>query len=217
MAYAFGQSGSREAIGGDDQGGVEDETDPASATGEDQREHDNAGEASEVSNGEQTLRSFQNCVGELGQAAQSQTEPELRAGGEAINAQAKPLSPCPTVQESGQMRRHLNTLLGRVIRDNQRKCTEPDSKLKEELKQAQRIYDQQRKDKGKVYSVHAPEVECISKGKAQKRYEYGVKVSVGTSSRGGWNVAAQAHSGNPYDGRTLKETLEQVRRMVGKK
>ena len=60
-------------------------------------------------------------------------------------------------------------------------------------------------------------MECISKGKAHKRYEFGVKVSVGTSSRGGWHVAAQAHPGNPYDGHTLKETLEQVRRMVGEK
>ena len=79
-------------------------------------------------------------------------------------------------------------MLGRVIRDIQRKCPEPYPKLKEELKQAQRIYDQQRKDKGKVYSVHAPEVERISKGKAHKRYEFGVKVSVGTSSRGGWHM-----------------------------
>ena len=120
-------------------------------------------------------------------------------------------------KRAGKCGRHLKTLLGRVIRDIQRKCPEPDPKLKEELKQAQRIYDQQRKDKGKVYSVHAPEVECISKGKAHKRYEFGVKVSVGTSSRGGWHVAAQAHPGNPYDGHTLKETLEQVRRMVGGK
>ena len=112
MAYAFGQSGSREAIGGDDQGRVEDETDPASATGEDQRGHDGAGEAREVSNGQQTLRSSQNGVGELGQAAQAQTEAELRAGGEAINAQAKPLRPCPTVQESGQMREASQDLVG---------------------------------------------------------------------------------------------------------
>ena len=90
-------------------------------------------------------------------------------------------------------------------------CQEPDPKLNEELKQPQRIYYQQRKDKGKVYNVHAPEVECISKGKAHKRYEFGVKVSVRTSSREGWHVAAQAHPGNPYDGHTLKVTLEQVR------
>ena len=102
-----------------------------------------------------------------------------------------------------------------MIRDIQRKSHKADKELSQHLKQAQRIYEQQRKDKGKVYSVHALEVECISKGKAHKRYEFGVKVSVGTSSRGGWHVAAQAHPGNPYDGHTLKETLEQVRRMVG--
>ena len=112
MAYALGESGSREALGGDDQGGVEDETDPASATGEDQRGHDGAGEAREVSNGEQTLRSIQNGIGELGQAAQPETEAELRAGGEAINAQAKPLRPCPTVQESGQMREASQDFIG---------------------------------------------------------------------------------------------------------
>jgi len=114
-------------------------------------------------------------------------------------------------KRAGKYGRHLKTLLGRVIRDIQRKCQEPDPKLKEELKQAQKIYYQQRKDKGKVYNVHAPEVECISKGKAHKRYEFSVKVSVRTSSREGWHVAAQAHPGNPYDGHTLKVTLEQVR------
>jgi IS5 family transposase len=118
-------------------------------------------------------------------------------------------------KRAGKCTKKLKTFLGRVIRDIQRKSHEADKELSQHLKQAQRIYEQQRKDKGKVYSVHAPEVECISKGKAHKRYEFGVKVSVGTSSRGGWHVAAQAHPGNPYDGHTLKETLEQVRRMVG--
>jgi len=104
MAHALGQSGSREAIGGDAQGGAENETDPASATGEDQRGHNGAGEAREVSNRQQALRSSQREAGKLGQAAQAQTEAELRAGGEAVNAQTKPLRPCSTVQESGQMR-----------------------------------------------------------------------------------------------------------------
>ena len=48
-------------------------------------------------------------------------------------------------------------------------------------------------------------MECISKGKAHKRYEFGVKMSVGTSSRGGWHLAAQTHTDNPYDAHTLKE------------
>mgnify|MGYP005647267099 CR=1 FL=1 len=57
-------------------------------------------------------------------------------------------------KRAGKYGRHLKTLLGRVIRDIQRKCQEPDPKLKEELKQAKRIYYQQRKDKSKVYNVH---------------------------------------------------------------
>jgi len=101
IAYALGQSWSREVVVGDTQCRVEAETGPASATGEDQRGHDGAGEAREVSNRQQTLRSSQNGVGELGQAAQAQTEAELRAGGEVINAQA-------SSEDSGYIRWMLN-------------------------------------------------------------------------------------------------------------
>jgi IS5 family transposase len=58
-------------------------------------------------------------------------------------------------------------------------------------------------------------VECISKGKAHKRYEFGCKVSVAATSRGGWFVGAMAVHGNPYDGHTLKDALEQVQRVAG--
>ncbi len=109
--------------------------------------------------------------------------------------------------------RKLKTYLGRVIRDIERKCDTPDLELKELLEVGKRIYLQERHDKNKVYSVHAPEVECISKGKAHKRYEFGCKVSVAATSRGGWIVGAKAFHGNPYDGHTLTETLEQVERI----
>ena len=65
-----------------------------------------------------------------------------------------------------------------------------------------------------MYSVHAPEVECISKGKAHKRYEFGCKVSVAATSKGGWFVGAMAAHGNPYDGHTLSDALEQVERIA---
>jgi transposase, IS5 family len=68
----------------------------------------------------------------------------------------------------------------------------------------------------KIYSVHEPLVECISKGKAHKRYEFGCKVSVAATSRGGWFVGTQALQGNPYDGHTLKGALEQVQRIAGR-
>jgi IS5 family transposase len=112
--------------------------------------------------------------------------------------------------------RKLRTYLGRVIRDIERKCLEPDSKLDQLLDISTRILKQQRHDKNIMYSVHAPEVECISKGKAHKRYEFGCKVSVAATSKGGWFVGAMAVHGNPYDGHTLSKTLKQVQRIASK-
>lgn len=114
----------------------------------------------------------------------------------------------------------LKTILGRVIRDIERKLpeTEHESKnarLRKVLEIAKNILTQQRHDKHKTYSVHEPHVECISKGKAHKRYEFGVKVAVATTSRGGWFLASDACHGNPYDGHTLSATLDQVARVAG--
>ena len=110
--------------------------------------------------------------------------------------------------------RTLKTYLGRVIRDIERKCPHPDKELQSLLDIAARIFHQQRQDKNKIYSVHEPAVECISKGKAHKRYEFGCKVSVAATSRGGWFVGAKALHGNPYDGHTLKDALKQIERIV---
>ena len=110
--------------------------------------------------------------------------------------------------------RKLRTYLGRVIRDIERKCPNPHEDLRSLLETSKRIFSQQRKDKNKVYSVHEPAVECISKGKAHKRYEFGAKVSVATTSRGSWFVGAQVFHGNPYDGHTLSKTLAQVTKLV---
>ena len=107
----------------------------------------------------------------------------------------------------------LRTYLGRVIRDIERNCATPDESLNSLLTVSRRIFTQQRHDKHKVYSVHEPDVACISKGKAHKRYEFGCKVSVAATSRGGWFVGTLAFSGNPYDGHTLADTLKQVTRL----
>ncbi len=109
--------------------------------------------------------------------------------------------------------RKLRTILGRVIRDIERKHPHPNEPLQELLGISKHIQQQERKDTGKVYSVHTPEVECISKGKAHKRYEFGCKVSVAATSKGGWFVGAQALHGNPYDGHTLSGALEQIARI----
>lgn len=110
----------------------------------------------------------------------------------------------------------LRTYLGRVMRDIERKAPQRDERLVELLAVSRRIHEQQREDRGKVYSVHAPEVECISKGKAHKRYEFGCKVSLAATSRGSWFVGARALHGNPYDGHTLAGAMEQVVRIMGR-
>jgi len=73
-----------------------------------------------------------------------------------------------------------------------------------------RLLAQKPKDRRKLYSLHEPAVDCISKGKAHKRYEFGTKVSVATTTEGGFVVGMRSLPGNPYDGHTLHEALEQV-------
>lgn len=119
------------------------------------------------------------------------------------------------MKRSKKCTRSLRTILGRVVRDIERKMPKPDEELKELLKICTQILSQERESKNKVYSVHEPHTECISKGKAHKRYEFGCKVSVATTSRGCWFVGAKAFHGNPYDGHTLSEALEQVVSFTG--
>jgi len=113
--------------------------------------------------------------------------------------------------------RKLKTQLGRVMREIERQVTEPTEKLAKLLETARRIHAQQRHDKNKVYSVHESEVECIAKGKAGKPYEFGNKVSVAVTSRGGWLVGAKSFTTNPYDGHTLAAQMKQVKSMIGER
>ncbi len=111
--------------------------------------------------------------------------------------------------------RKLKNMLGCVIRDIQRKCSNPEGLLAKVLNIAKAIFNQQRNDKNKVYSVHAPEVECIAKGKVHKKYEFGCKVSMVSSSKDNWILAIDAIHGNPFDGHTLKDALCQVKQITG--
>lgn len=110
--------------------------------------------------------------------------------------------------------KRLRLYLGRVIREIRRKCPEPGAPLKLLLERAQRILEQQRHETKKLYSVHAPEVECIAKGKAHKPYEFGCKVAVVTTSKTNWVVGIDAVHENPYDGATLSPALKQVERVT---
>jgi hypothetical protein len=66
-----------------------------------------------------------------------------------------------------------------------------------------RLLAHQKTGHAKLYALHAPEVECLAKGKAHKRYEFGVKVSVAVTNREGLVLGMRALPGNPYDGHTL--------------
>lgn len=117
-----------------------------------------------------------------------------------------------------RMRRQLKKLrtwLGRVIRDVRRKVPQPDTALAELLQLCDRLHAQQPTDKKKLYSLHEPDVMCISKGKARQRYEFGQKVSVTTSNRGNWIVGVDLCKANPYDGHTLAQAIATVERTAG--
>src|SRR5215471_14514952 len=119
--------------------------------------------------------------------------------------------------------RQLRTYLGRIIRDVGRKIS-GDGTLETvfamELMRARQVREQQPRQRGhKIYSLHAPEVECIAKGKAHRPYEFGVKVSVATPlkhSKGGQFVAhVKALPGNPYDGHTLETVIPEMQQQIG--
>jgi len=119
----------------------------------------------------------------------------------------------------------LKTYLGRIIRDIARKSEAnasmlSDSALARMLLLARRVLDQKQHQRGpKVYSLHAPEVECIGKGKAHRPYEFGVKVSVATTlahAKGGQFVThTKALPGNPYDGHTLETVIPEMEALIG--
>ena len=115
----------------------------------------------------------------------------------------------------------LKVYLGRVLRDIERKLETVAPAQRETLEgllmQARRLLKQQRKDRNKLYSIHAPEVECLAKGKTHKRYEFGVKVSVATSTKDNFVLGMQSLPGNPYDGHTLHGALDQVEYMTGQR
>jgi IS5 family transposase len=121
------------------------------------------------------------------------------------------------------MRKVLRTLkgyTGRVLRDIGRKLGAlPQRGLRTRIEQRMalvtRLLQQTPKSPGKIYALHEPEVDCISKGKARVRYEFDCKVSIATTLAGGFVVGMRSMPGNPYDGHTLPEALQQVETLTG--
>jgi len=119
----------------------------------------------------------------------------------------------------------LKTYLGRIIRDIGRKLGGNADLLggivlERMLARARQVLEQKQHQRGpKLYSLHAPEVECIGKGKAHRPYEFGVKVSVATTlahACGGQFVThVKALPGNPYDGHTLATVIPEMEALIG--
>ncbi len=121
-----------------------------------------------------------------------------------------------------RMRRAIErqrTIVGRLHREIDRKASAIGQAVREALgetlNKARRIVGQSGQRKAadgqpKLYAWHAPEVDCISKGKAKTPYEFGVKVGIASTLKGNLIVGARAFHGNPYDGHTLREQLEQA-------
>ena len=126
-------------------------------------------------------------------------------------------------KRAGRQLRKLKTFLGRVIRDIRRKIKGDESLQAAFLRPlwlAERVRTQKTRDPSpKVYSLHAPEVECIGKGKAHKPYEFGIKASIATTlkhSRGGqFALHAKALPGRPYDGHTLESVIPDIEALTG--
>lgn len=111
--------------------------------------------------------------------------------------------------------KRLQTIAGTLVRELQRKL--PEFVLAEEARNFElydRVIHQQKHDKNKIYSLHEPHVYCVGKGKVHKRYEFGVKASIAKTKKSNLIVGAIAFSENLYDGHTLPNVLDQVKRVA---
>lgn len=128
-------------------------------------------------------------------------------------------------REAERVVRRMRTWLGRLARDLARKIDTASAAVRaafvQPLDLIARLLRQRREDRGreKIYALHAPEVECIGKGKARTRFEFGCKVSLATTNRpapgGQFVLGARTLPGNPFDGHTLADQISQTERITG--
>jgi IS5 family transposase len=114
--------------------------------------------------------------------------------------------------------RRLKTIAGALVRELKRKLpTQVLKRHEEQFSLFERVVNQNRQDKNKIYSLHQPQVLCIAKGKAHKKYEFGSKVCLGVTKISGIFVAVKSFSKNLYDGDTLEDTIKQMVRVLNYK
>lgn len=138
------------------------------------------------------------------------------AEGKTLRRQAGGYAHAKQFKRLRRVVKRQRTILGILIREVTRKqslvpgSASAVAALGVWLERAERIRTQRPKDKNKLYALHAPEAECIGKGKARRPYEFGVKVSVAVTHKQGLMVGARSMPGNPWDGHTLREQIEQT-------
>ena len=117
-------------------------------------------------------------------------------------------------KKSNAAKRKLKTIAGRLVRELERKL--PKEVYSKELELYKKVLAQEKTSKNKIYSLHEPEVYCMSKGKAHKKYEYGCKASLVLTQKTGIIVGAMTFKTNVYDGHTLEDVLRQTSDLTGK-
>jgi IS5 family transposase len=116
-------------------------------------------------------------------------------------------------KKARKAQRHLQTLAGRQVRELERNLSSKAlEKHEEKLAIYNKILTQQKDSKDKIYSIHKPFTTCIAKGKAHKKYEYGNKIGLVTTSKTLIITGVKAFFGNPHDSKTIEPLLEQMHR-----
>lgn len=110
--------------------------------------------------------------------------------------------------------RKIKTIAGRLVRELERKLG-GQSQWRADLDLFDKVLSQTRQSKDKIYSLHEPDVSCIAKGKDHKKYEFGSKVSFAITKTTNVIVSVVTFKGNPYDGDTLKDTLDFHHQVTG--
>lgn len=144
-------------------------------------------------------RSYKRTLPELTKAQHNRTHPKRR-------------------KKARKAAKKLKTIAGALIRELERKLTEEAlQKYSAKLELFDKVVQQKRNDKNKIYSLHEVEVSCIGKGKENKKYEFGQKASIAVTRNSGIVVSALSFKNAPYDGHTLPAVLEQVEKLTGKR
>jgi transposase, IS5 family len=109
--------------------------------------------------------------------------------------------------------RKIKTIAGRLVRELERKLAPGQHQNSLEL--FKKVLAQRRADTNKIYSLHEPHTQCMSKGKEHKKYEFGSKVSIITTKTTGVIIGAINIERNVHDSKTLQPALEQQQRLTG--